>query len=382
MKRDRPKQLHLSMLDKKLAETVVVYLPGGRSEAFQVKGSAVTQRLVRFINTMVLPATPDILDGANLNRVRLGTGEDFKEMEFQGDLWLNYYLGSMVFKILRRMYGQRRWTRTISGHLSGCVRSNAVFSMLGFRIGLALSPTSKSTADRFEAMVHGLRQDANKSQLEPWIEKIFTPLIEEGCLVVAQRLPGNPQRIDLSVPSGSQIQPAYHEDDDGYIIIDDDSDDETEIIEVLSAASGTDEAEVAKMLARPSASPPPPSSTQELYNYKATVIDVYPDSIRVNVPKLGERAYFGVELARCAQAVESYKHNPHTNQLEIVWKAAAGEDEEDDEIQMDCFTSAIAVGCSTRVWVPYRDMKLDRKADTTLVHPWDRRATLTVEQIS
>lgn len=74
-----------------------------------------------------------------------------------------------------------------SGHLSGCVRSNAVFSMLGFRLGLALSPTSKTTADRFEAMVHGIRQDANGSELEPWIEKVFTPLIEEGCLVVAQK---------------------------------------------------------------------------------------------------------------------------------------------------------------------------------------------------
>lgn len=377
MSNGNSKSLRLSVLDKKLVDTVEVHLPGGRSEAFQVRGSAVTQRLVRYLSTMVLPAPPAILDRAILHRVRVGNGEDFKAMEFQGDLWLNYYLGSMVFKILTRMYGQRRWTRTVSGHLSGCVRSNAVFSMLGFRIGLALSPTSKSTADKFEAMVHGLRQDANRSELEPWIEKVFTPLIEEGCLVVAQKLPGEPQRIDL--PSGSQVQTTYYEDDDGYIIIDDSSDDETEIIEISRATSRTEEAEVAIMLGRETSSPPL-NPIQELYNYKATVLDVQSGSIGVNVPKLGERAYFKVDLAKCAETVENYKYNSQRNQLDIEWKAALGKDEDDDEIQMDCVTSSIAVGSKTRVWVSYRDKKLDRTANTTLVHPWDRRLLVAAEQ--
>ncbi|KAG8945451.1 hypothetical protein FRC00_010104 [Tulasnella sp. 408] len=350
MSNHRPQSLRLDVLNQKLFETVVVQLKDGLSLTFQVRGSAVTQRLVRYVSTMVLPAPPMILDRTVLQLVRFGSGEDFKALEFQGDLWLNFYLGSMVFKILRRMYGQRRWTRTVSGHLSGCVRSNAVFSMLGFRIGLALSPTSKSTADRFEAMVHGIRQDANRSELEPWIEKVFTPLIEEGCLVVAQKLPGKPQRIDL-VPSGSRVQTTYYEDDDGYIIIDDSDDDETEIIELSGAASRTDEAEVAKMLARDTSSSPPPTPIQELYNYKATVLDVQPGSIGVNVPKLGERSYFKVSLAGCAETVESYKYNSQTNQLDIEWKAAWGENEDDDEIQMDGFASSIAVGSKTRFFI-------------------------------
>ncbi|KAG9045229.1 methionine-synthesizing 5- methyltetrahydropteroyltriglutamate--homocysteine methyltransferase [Tulasnella sp. UAMH 9824] len=380
MSNHHPQSLRLNVLDKKLFETIVVPLQGGGSLAFQVRGSAVTQRLVRFVSTMALPVPPTIPDRTIYQLVRYGSGEDFKALEFQGDLWLNYYLGSMVFKILRRMYGQRRWTRTVSGHLSGCVRSNAVFSMLGFRLKLALSPTSKSTADRFEAMVHAIRQDANRSELEPWIEKVFTPLIEEGCLVVAQKLPGKPQRIDL--PSSSRVQTTYYEDDDGYIIIDDSSEDETEIIEISHAASRTDEAEVAKMLARDTSSSPPPTPIQELYNYKATVLDVQSGSIGVNVPKLGERSYFKVGLAGCADTVESYKYNAQTNQLDIEWKASWGENEDDDEIQMDGFTSSIAVGSKTRVWVSYHDKKLDRTANTTLVHPWDRRLLVAAEQPS
>ncbi|KAG8918662.1 methionine-synthesizing 5- methyltetrahydropteroyltriglutamate--homocysteine methyltransferase, partial [Tulasnella sp. 417] len=233
----------------------------------------------------------------------------------------------------------------------------------------------------FEAMVHGLRQDANRAEVEPWIEKVFTPLIEEGCLVVAQKLPGKPQRIDL--PSSSQVQTTYYEDDDGYIIIDDSSDDETEIIEVSRAASRTDEAEVATMLDRETPSPSPQSAIQKLYNYKATVLDIQPGLIGVNVPKLGEHEYFKVDLAKCAEAVERYKYNAQMNQLDIEWKASWGEDQEDDdEIQMDGFMSSIVVGSKTRVWVSYRDKKLDRTANTTLVHPWDRRLVVAAEQFS
>ncbi|KAG9018844.1 methionine-synthesizing 5- methyltetrahydropteroyltriglutamate--homocysteine methyltransferase [Tulasnella sp. 427] len=356
-KKDRPQQLHFkALLGKKLIETVTVPLPDGQSASFQVQGTAVTQRIVRLLGPMVLPRLPKISDAATANRVWFGSGEDFKELEFQGDLWLNYYLGSMVFRILRRMYGQRRWSRTVSGHVSGCVRSNAVFSMLGFRLGLALSPTSKSTADRFEAMVHAIRQDPTV-EVEPWIEKIFTPLIEEACLVVAQKLPGPPQRIDLPSTSQAESQTTYHEDDDGYIIIDDSSDDETEIVEV----SRTEEEEVMSMLAVEANSTPAHKSPLELYNCKAKVTYVEPNIVSVNVPKMGERAMFEVDLTKCTETVESYKHDMKQNQLDIVWKPNAGEEEEDDEIQMDCVTSAITVGCFIRAELiaegPKREIK-------------------------
>lgn len=58
-----------------------------------------------------------------------------------------------------------------------CLRANTIFAMIAFKLGMADDPFDKSSADTFEAYVNLLLVD-NMAALIPWIESIFTPLVQ------------------------------------------------------------------------------------------------------------------------------------------------------------------------------------------------------------
>lgn len=61
--------------------------------------------------------------------------------------------------------------------LTAIFRSNATFAMLSFRLGMANSPTSKPSANNFEAYIHILSIDQNKELLRPWLKRLIMPSI-------------------------------------------------------------------------------------------------------------------------------------------------------------------------------------------------------------
>lgn len=58
------------------------------------------------------------------------------------------------------------------------MKSNAVFAMMAFHLGMCNNPVNKNSANIFEAYVRLLDVDDNRDALVPWIEAVFRPLVQ------------------------------------------------------------------------------------------------------------------------------------------------------------------------------------------------------------
>lgn len=60
------------------------------------------------------------------------------------------------------------------------MKSNRIFSILAYRLGMSEAVMTKESANVFEAFCYALSVDQNKDLAEPWIENLFLPLVRHA----------------------------------------------------------------------------------------------------------------------------------------------------------------------------------------------------------
>ncbi|KAG8890595.1 hypothetical protein FRB98_007149 [Tulasnella sp. 332] len=134
--------------------------------------------LLHEVNGCAYAPYPVVADGA-ARAVVLGSHQPVMKQryEFLGDKFLALFIGELLSEAFPLCNGEASAPTGLLHLAHGELRSNLLFSLLAVKHGMAKAPFLKASANTFEAYVHVLRIDANICALQPWLRRIFEPLI-------------------------------------------------------------------------------------------------------------------------------------------------------------------------------------------------------------
>lgn len=309
------------------------------------------------------------------NRPRL-----HKKYEFLGDLWINQRIAKLILMVFEagplREYDGAIFKALMPLH--NVLKSNRIFSLFAYKLGLSNALMQKESANVFEAFCYALSVDPNQSQITPWVSDLFTPLIQHAHDKYF-RYPTRKVKVEVKVespsrgPRGLISGPGYHEESPNVIVLDDDDDDEErpQIQKASPAPTDTDEDdmdidEVEMELI----------GLKNIYR-RATILSANTNT-GVVLMKMGEDV-IQVQLEHSKEStVESYqpieygfqiKWKPYESNENVKKEEDQSEDEDDDFI-VEGFSSKLIPHTVVGVLVPYKGDVADKGRHITLAHPF------------